>query len=303
MQNSSAILVAGKSGQLARCLVGLARSRKIPLVAAGRPELDIDDAESVERVVSAVAPNAVVNAAAYTAVDKAESEPDRAFAINRDGAARLASAAGRRRIPFIHVSTDYVFDGCKSTPYTETDIACPLGAYGRSKLAGELAVLDAHPDALVLRTSWLYSAYGQNFLNTMLRLAQTTDVVRVVDDQHGAPTSACDLTGAILDLVAALTAPAAGNRGGIYHLAAGGATTWHGFAAAIFAGWQQRQHCVPTLRPVSTADYPTPARRPANSLLDCGKIRRAFGISLPLWSRSLNICLDQVAAARAEMSS
>lgn len=318
MADPAAILVAGKSGQLARSLVDVARTRNVPLLALGRPELDIEDADAVERALAATAPKAVVNAAAYTAVDQAESEPERAFAINCDGAARLASAAQRRRIPFIHVSTDYVFDGRKSVPYVETDPANPLGVYGRSKLAGEAAVLDAHPGALILRASWLYSRYGRNFLKTMLRLAQTNDVagapvVRVVDDQHGAPTTARDLAGAILDLVAALTDPAAMDRGGVYHLTARGATTWHGFAAAIFAGWQRRGHRVPALRPIASADYPTPAHRPANSRLDCGKIERSFGITLPLWSHALDVCLDEicrdkaclneVAAAKTEMSS
>jgi dTDP-4-dehydrorhamnose reductase len=265
MPSPTAILVIGKTGQLARSLTDVARTRDVPLVAAGRPELDIRDADAVERAVASIAPKAVVNAAAYTAVDKAESEPELA-------------------------------------PYTETDIANPLGAYGRSKLAGEAAVLDAHPEALVLRTSWLYSAYGHNFLTTMLGLARTSDTVRVVDDQHGAPTSARDLAGAILDLVAALTAPAA-RTGGVYHLTASGTTSWHGFAEAIFAGWQRRGHRIPALRPIATADYPTPARRPANSRLDCSKIRQSFGIALPPWSRSLDACLDQVAALRMETSS
>jgi dTDP-4-dehydrorhamnose reductase len=301
MPSPAAILVIGKTGQLARSFTDVARARDVPLVAAGRPELDIRDADAVERAVASIAPKAVVNAAAYTAVDKAESEPELAFAINRDGAASLAAAAARRRIPFIHISTDYVFDGSKSAPYTETDVADPLGAYGRSKLAGEFAVLDAYPEALVLRTSWLYSAYGRNFLTTMLGLARTSDTVQVVDDQHGAPTSARDLAGAIVDLVA-LTAPAA-QHGGVYHLTASGTTSWHGFAEAIFAGWQRRGHRVPALRPIATADYPTPARRPANSRLDCSKIRRSFGIALPPWSRSLDVCLDQVATLRMETSS
>ena len=303
-----AILVAGKSGQLARSLVDVAHTRKLSLVAFGRPDLDIEDADAVERAIAANAPSAVVNAAGYTAVDQAEAEPARALAINCDAAARLASAAHRRRLPFIHISSDYVFDGAKPTPYVETDAANPLSAYGRSKLAGEAAVLNAHPGALVLRTSWLYSRYGHNFLNTMLRLAQTKDaagasVVRVVDDQQGAPTSARDLAGAILDLIAALTGAEAADRGGIYQLTAGGVTTWHGFAAAIFAGLQRRGYRVPALRPISTADYPSPARRPANSRLDCGKIERSFGIALPVWSRALDLCLDEVAVAKTEMSS
>ena len=179
------ILVAGKSGQLARCLVDIGKLRALPIVAFGRAEFDLENSCSIDRVVDAVLPRAIVNAAAYTAVDKAESEPERAFAVNRDGARRLAATARRIQVPFVHVSTDYVFDGRKSSPYREEDAPCPLGVYGRSKLEGELAVMDKNPDALIFRTSWVYSPYGTNFLRTMLRLADTRDVVRVVDDQSG----------------------------------------------------------------------------------------------------------------------
>jgi len=228
------ILVAGRTGQLARALIDLAAQRNLPLVAVERPQLDLADAASIERVATSVTPRAIVNAAAYTAVDQAESEPALAFAVNRDGAARLAEAAARSRVPFIHLSTDYVLDGRKASPYREDDVASPLSVYGQSKLAGEEAVRAAHPGALVLRTSWVYGRHGHNFVRTMLRLAATRDLVRVVDDQHGAPTAAGDLARAILDVLAA---PAASEAGGLYHLAAAGETTWHGFAAAIFAGW------------------------------------------------------------------
>ena len=192
---------------------------------------------SVEQAARAVEPSAIVNAAAYTAVDRAESEPERAFAINRDGAERLAVEAQRLGVPLIQISTDYVFDGRKSSPYTEEDAAAPLGVYGRSKLEGEAAVLNACPAALVLRTSWVYSPYGHNFVKTMLRLAETRDHVRVVDDQWGSPTAANDLANAILDILGQLGGEGFGSRAGIYHLAAQGETTWHGFASAIFAGW------------------------------------------------------------------
>jgi dTDP-4-dehydrorhamnose reductase len=295
------ILVAGKTGQLARCLDAEARRRRIALVALGRAELDLVRPESIAPAVAAHAPRAIVNAAAYTAVDKAEAEPALAMAVNRDGAGALATAAARLGVPFIHVSTDYVFDGCKDAPYREEDTPCPLGAYGRSKLEGEAAVRAACPGAIVLRTSWVYSPFGQNFVRTMLRLAATRERVQVVDDQHGAPTAAADLAAAILDLAERLSAPAMNERDtcGIYHLAGAGETTWYGFAEAIFAGWARRGHRVPALEPITTAQYPTPAWRPANSRLDCSKIARVYGLRLPAWQRSLERSLDELASAQA----
>jgi dTDP-4-dehydrorhamnose reductase len=298
MSDERPILVAGRAGQVARCLVEAAARNGVRLVALGRPDLDIGDACSIAHAVAATRPGLIVNAAAYTAVDRAESEPAQAFAINRDGAARLTAAAAAARIPFVHISTDYVFDGRKPTPYREDDPTAPLGVYGRSKLEGEVAVREACPAALVLRTSWVYSPYGQNFVRTMLRLAETGNVVRVVDDQHGAPTSAADIASAILALVPQLLAGRC--SGGLYHLAADGTTTWHGFAAAIFAGWKARGRRVPALEPITTAGYPTRARRPANSRLDCGRIARDFGIRLPPWQQSLAVCLDALAATPTE---
>ena len=295
------ILVAGKTGQLARCLVDVAEQRALPIIAVGRPECDLEDSGSINRAVHAVLPRAIVNAAGYTAVDKAESEPERAFVVNRDGARRLAATAWRLQIPFVHVSTDYVFDGRKSSAYFEDDIPCPLGVYGRSKLEGELAVMDTNPDALVFRTSWVYSPYGTNFLKTVLRLADTRDVVRVVDDQRGAPTAAIDVASAIVDALGQVNEKNAQTRAGIYHESAAGETTWYGFAEAIFAGWGDRGRRVPILQAIATADYATPVKRPANSRLDCGKIDRVFGIRMPLWSASLEACLDIIAAAQKEV--
>jgi dTDP-4-dehydrorhamnose reductase len=296
--NTGPILVAGRAGQLARALIRAAGRAHVPLIAAGRPELDLTDPDRVARVIGAIRPSAIINAAGYTAVDLAESEPERAFALNREAAARLAAAAWHAAIPFIHLSTDYVFDGRKPGPYREDDPASPLNAYGRSKLAGEEAVRDACPTAVVLRTSWVYGPAGRNFLRTMLDIATTREVVRVVDDQHGAPTAAADLAGAIL----ATAAAADPGRAGLYHLTASGETTWHGFAASIFAGWRERGHPVPRLMPISSADYPTAARRPANSRLDCSRIAATFGIRLPPWQASLAACLDEIAGARAEAS-
>jgi dTDP-4-dehydrorhamnose reductase len=294
------ILVAGKTGQLARCLAQEARRRGTTLVTLGRPEFDLSQPELVAPIIAAHRPRAIVNAAAYTAVDKAEAEPALATAINRDGAGALAAAAARLGTPFIHVSTDYVFDGRKDAPYREEDAPCPLGSYGRSKLEGETAARTACPAGVILRTSWVYSPFGQNFVTTMLRLAATREKIQVVDDQHGAPTSAGDLASAILDLAERLTARRMDGTGGVYHLAAAGETTWYGFAGAIFAGWARRGHRVPVLAPIATAQYPTAAQRPANSRLDCSKIARVFGLRLPPWQNSLEFCLDDLASARAE---
>jgi dTDP-4-dehydrorhamnose reductase len=289
------ILVAGRSGQLASCVVESAGQRGIPAVAIGRPELNLEDAVSIERAARAVEPSAIVNAAAYTAVDRAEAEPECAFAVNRDGAEHLAVEAQRRGIPLIHISTDYVFDGRKSSPYIEEDATNPLGVYGRSKLEGEAAVLKTCPGALVLRSSWIYSPYGHNFVKNILRLAKAHGCVRVVDDQSGSPTSASDLADSILDILGRVGREGFGARAGIYHVTAQGETTWHGFASAIFAGWVGRGGSpVTSLIAIKSAEYPTVARRPANSRLDCAKIERQFGIQLPPWQRSLEACLDRL---------
>jgi dTDP-4-dehydrorhamnose reductase len=294
------ILVAGKSGQLARALGKAAGERRVPFITVGRPELDLEYASSITPVVEALRPGLIVNSAAYTSVDRAESEPARAFAVNRDGAARLAAAAAKIGAAYVHVSTDCVFDGSKLAPYREDDATAPLCVYGRSKLEGEEAVQAAYPAALVLRTSWVYSPLGNNFVRTMLRMAQIRDRVQVVDDQHGAPTAAIDLARAILDIAAQISE---GNirKAGVYHLTAGGETTWHGFAQAIFAGWAERGRRVPTLAAISTAEYPTPARRPANSRLDCSRIEREFGIKLPHWMQSLEHCLDDLTTVPSEI--
>src|SRR6185437_10048745 len=212
---------------LARSLAAQAGRRGTPLQAIGRPQIDLVRPESIHAVLSAVRPRAIVNAAAYTAVDRAETDSANAFAINATGAGCLADAAARFGIPLIHVSTDYVFDGRKGAPYVEEDRASPLGVYGASKLAGETAVRRAHPAATILRSSWLYSVWPPNFVTTMLRLVSERPVLRVVDDQRGNPTSALDLAGAILDLLDRSEC-----RGAVYHLSGRGETTWHGFAEA-----------------------------------------------------------------------
>jgi dTDP-4-dehydrorhamnose reductase len=275
------ILVAGKSGQLARCLRDSAVLRNVPVVAIGRPDLDLENGEGIDRVMAAFEPSAIVNAAAYTAVDTAEAEPVRAFGINCGGAALLAGAAARHGIPFVQISTDYVFDGSKPSAYREDDVPAPLNVYGSSKFASETVVLRACPCTAVIRTSWVYSPYGNNFVRTMLRLSETQLTVRIVDDQHGTPTSAADLAAAILVIVAGE-----------------GETSWHGFAAAIFASLARRGRHVPRLQAITTAEYPTPARRPKNSCLESSKAQRVFGVRLLPWRSSLEECLDQLEMPR-----
>jgi dTDP-4-dehydrorhamnose reductase len=300
MQKRDPILVAGQTGQLARSLIEEARARGVSLRAMEPPELDLVDPDSIKRAIVAVAPCAVINAAAYTAVDRAEADAERAFAINRDGAGRLAEAAAHLGVPFIHVSTDYVFDGTKDTPYNEDDLPAPINVYGQSKLAGEHLVHEVHPAALIVRTSWVYSRYGQNFVKTMLRLAESREEVAVVDDQHGAPTAAHELAHAILDLMERLTQDNKPGAARLYHLTAGGETTWCGFARAIFAGWARRGHRELVVRPITTAQYPSAVRRPRNSRLECSRIAREFGVRLSPWEVSLEICLDELSETRVE---
>jgi dTDP-4-dehydrorhamnose reductase len=276
------LLVTGRNGQVAASLAERAAGfPEIEVIALGRPDLDLERPESVEPAIRAVAPDIVVNAAAYTAVDKAESEPERAFAANRDGAAAVAQAAARRDVPLVQLSTDYVYPGTKPTPYVEGDATGPLGVYGRSKLEGEAAVQAQHPAAVILRTAWVYSPFGGNFVKTMLRIGRERDVVRVVDDQFGSPTSAIDIADAILTMAPGLAR--AGGPGGIYHCCGEGSTTWCGLARHIFAESGRRGGPAPLVEAIGTADYPTPARRPANSQLDMTAFRERFGFTLRPW--------------------
>jgi dTDP-4-dehydrorhamnose reductase len=287
------ILIAGRTGQLAiELLDRLPRDGHQP-VAQEAPELDLTDPASIARAVEAAAPEAIINAAAYTAVDKAESQRDLAFAVNATGAGLLAEAAARRGIPFVHVSTDYVFPGDGGAPYAEDAPTGPIGVYGESKLAGEKAVLAANPRSIVIRTAWVCSPHGNNFIKTMLRVGQVRETVSVVADQHGAPTFAADLADAIARILPGLAAaPAGDERFGVFHLTGTPHTTWHGFATAIFEGAAARGLKTPELRAIATADYPTPARRPADGRLDCGRIARFHGIPAADWRISLSRCLD-----------
>jgi dTDP-4-dehydrorhamnose reductase len=281
------ILVVGATGQVARALIERGRRRGAMLVALGRPALDLEKPFGLGSAIVDLHPAAIVNAAAYTAVDKAESEPERAFAINRDGAAALARAAAVLDVPFVHLSTDYVYDGGKPAPYVEEDPTGPAGVYGRSKLEGEQAVRAASPKAIVLRTAWVYSPYGNNFVKTILRLASERDRLRVVADQVGSPTSALDIAEAILTILARIDGDWQERYAGTYHLAGGGEASWCDLARATLAVAAPHGGRAVPVDAITTADYPTPARRPANSRLDTTRLAETFGVRLPPWRESL----------------
>jgi len=287
------ILLTGVNGQvgweLQRTLAPLGE-----VIAADRGLLDLADTASIRRTVAAIAPDLIVNPAAYTAVDKAESEPGLAYAVNADAPGELAQAAAARGIPLVHFSTDYVFDGRQPVAYTEADAPNPLGVYGASKLAGEQAVQRSGSTHLILRTSWVYGLRGRNFLLTMQRLACERDSLTVVDDQFGAPTwSRLVAEASALTIARWLDRPDRAAVSGIYHLSCGGRTSWHGFAAAILAQPAATDGKLARLTAIPGCDYPTPAARPLNSQLDCGKLAAVFGVRLPAWESALALCLER----------
>ncbi len=290
------LLITGWQGQLARSLAEAATRRpEITALSIGRPALDLCAHPSILRTLADNAPDVIVNTAAYTAVDKAESERDAAFALNRDGAGLLAEAAAARGVPIIHVSTDYVFDGTKPTPYVETDPTAPLNVYGASKLAGEQAVAAANPRHVILRTAWVHSPFGQNFTKTMLRLAADRPRLNVVADQLGNPTYAPHLAEAILEIALRLRGRDAGDGlYGLYHATGTGETTWHGLASAIFEQSRALGGPAAEVAPIPTSGYPTPAARPANSRLNCSRLKSAFGVALPPWQDGVSACVTRL---------
>ena len=285
-----AVLLLGGNGQVGTELRRALASRGA-IVAPAHAELDLADAHALRRTVRELAPRAIVNAAAYTAVDQAEREPALAHAINGDAPGVLAEEAARLDVPLVHYSTDYVFDGSSEAPYAEDAATAPLNVYGASKLAGERAVLQGGGRALVLCTSWVYGAHGRNFLATMLRLAQREDdaPVRVVGDQHGAPTSSAFIADATARL---LTGAESNCAWGLYHVAAAGMTSWCEFARAIFAGAARRGMRVPRVECITTADYASPVTRPAFSVLDTSLAARTFGLVAESWQAQLERVLD-----------
>lgn len=280
------ILVTGARGQLGGALAELLPAHG-EVVAVDRATLDLADADAIVRVMREVAPDLVINAGAYTAVDLAERERDAAFAVNARAPGILAEEAKRRGAVLVHYSTDYVFDGSGRVPYTEASPTGPLNAYGASKLAGEQAVAASGAHALVLRTSWVYGLTGKNFLLTIRRLAAERDELRIVADQAGTPNWSHDLAAATGELVAR-GLPALAERAGLFHLSAAGATTWHGFAQAIVG-----PVTTPRVVPIATADYPTPARRPAYGVLATDRLRDVFGVTLRPWPDALSACLGR----------
>jgi dTDP-4-dehydrorhamnose reductase len=280
------ILLTGASGQVGSALLGTLPGLG-EVIAPGRRELELSKSESIVKAVARVGADVIINAAAYTAVDQAEKEEPLAMAVNRDGPAVLAEEAARCGALLVHFSTDYVFDGEKPSPYVETDATHPLNAYGRSKLGGEQAIQRSGCRHLIFRTSWVYSNTGKNFLLTMLRLARERKELRVVDDQHGAPTSSRSLADAVPPAIAGVLRDP--SLGGLYHMSAQGSTTWCGFARAIVA---ERA----TVVPIRSSEYATPARRPRNSVLDNTKLEQSFGIRLPSWQTGLKQVLGTLGA-------
>ena len=282
------VVVTGAGGQVGSylCAQGLELGNKMH--GFSHHELDISDAKAVENVIALIEPDVVVNAAAFTAVDKAEQEQRPAYAVNRDGAAHLAGACKGAGIPLIHISTDYVFDGQEARAYTEDDPISPLDVYGRSKAEGEAAVRNMCDTYIILRTAWVFSATGSNFVKTMVKLASERDILRVVADQKGCPTYAGDIADAILDML-----PQLGNgKWGTYHYCGTPEVSWHGFAEAIVEEAHKLMAVsARQIEAISTRDYPTAARRPANSVLDCSRIEKIFGIRQRSWREALPIVI------------
>jgi dTDP-4-dehydrorhamnose reductase len=303
MSSSAAvdILLTGGSGQVGTEVVRLAPAG-LNIVAPGRTELDMADPDSIARMVASRPWAAVINSAAYTAVDKAESDIVTAWKVNALGPAALAQATAAAAIPLVHVSTDYVFDGSKDGFYREDDPVAPLGVYGASKQAGEQAVRTGNPRHVILRTAWVVSPHGANFVKTMLRLAETRPELGVVDDQRGCPTSATDIAGVLLKiaqrLITSVDAPT-----GVYHFVNRGEATWCEFARAIFAVAAERGHPPPKVNAITTADYPTPARRPANSRLDVAKLAQDYAIAPRPWKAALEEIVATLLPAKQEQES
>ncbi|WAT29060.1 dTDP-4-dehydrorhamnose reductase [Pseudomonas sp. GXZC] len=286
------ILITGQHGQVSRelqqRLQGLGE-----LIVLGRDQLDLAKPEQIRQQVRDHRPGLLLNAAAHTAVDLAESEPDAAFAINAIAPGVLAEEAKTLGIPLIHYSTDYVFDGSKPAPYTEADTPNPLGVYGQSKLAGEQAIAAVGGQYLILRTSWVYSSHGKNFLLTMQRLLREKPQMRIVADQIGAPTWAGSIANSTRALIERWQAGKSG-KWGIYHLSAAGETSWFGFAEAIGEHLREQGKACAELEPIPSSAYPTPAKRPLNSRLDCSRLQQQWHVSLPHWQDALRECLAEL---------
>ncbi|HTZ66955.1 MAG TPA: dTDP-4-dehydrorhamnose reductase [Roseiarcus sp.] len=289
------IAVTGSKGQVATSLLERAGA-KAEVVALGRPAFDLVDRAVVLAGLEAARPDVIVNAAAYTAVDKAEAEEAVAMQVNGGGAGHVAEAAARLGVALVHLSTDYVFDGALARPYREDDPTGPAGAYGRSKLAGEKLVAARCEDSVILRTAWVYSPFGANFVRTMLRLNETRDEVGVVADQRGNPTSAIDIADALIAIAAKVKDDKSPALRGVFHMTGSGEGTWADFAEVVFREAAARGRRQTQVKRIATADYPTPARRPANSRLDNEKLGRVYGLRLPEWRQSVAVCCARLLA-------
>jgi dTDP-4-dehydrorhamnose reductase len=286
------VLVIGADGQVARSLSEMA-DEGVTIGCSRRPEVDLLRPNSIERALTAFWPDIVVNPAAYTAVDRAESEAEAAFAANAEGAKNVATAAARVGVPIIHLSTDYVFDGKKTESYLETDPVSPQGVYGRSKLAGEIAVASTNERHIILRTSWVYAPFGNNFVRTMLRLSKQRDKLSVVDDQIGCPTFASDLARAILEIARKVSADWDNELGGVTHICGPDEVSWYQFACKIMHFSRLMSGHSVAVEPIASADYPVAATRPANSRLCCERLASIFGIRMPSLEVSLEQCMER----------
>jgi dTDP-4-dehydrorhamnose reductase len=294
------ILVLGGAGQIGQSFAEATPPEGWSIVTLSHEQADITDPASVERAIRDHKPGYIVNTASYTAVDKAESERDICMRINRDGAGIVARTAAVTKTPLIHLSTDYVFDGSKAGPWNEDDAVAPLSVYGESKEAGEREVRTSLIQHVIVRTSWAFGIHGRNFVKTMLELAKTRDEIRVVADQHGRPTAADDLARGMIALAVRLHTRMPQRPWGTFHFAGKRSTTWFKFAEAIFDEAEQRGMKMPTLVPISTSGYPTAAKRPVNSVLDCAKIESTYGVIPQLWSSGLAACLDRLIGPKKE---
>ncbi|MDC7682871.1 dTDP-4-dehydrorhamnose reductase [Asticcacaulis sp. BYS171W] len=294
------ILVTGTEGQVDTSLKALGERMGIEVIRIGLPDIDLSKPKTLAEPVRAAKPDVIISSAAYTAVDKAESETALAQAINGDGPGALAKLAAELNVPILHLSTDYVFAGDKDGIYDESDVPAPVSVYGATKLSGETQIAAATDNHVILRTAWVYSPYGNNFVKTMLRLGETRDELNVVADQHGCPTYAPEIARALIAVAQRVVADPDPTLRGVFHLTGQGETTWAGFAEGIFAGSAARGGKAVKVNPIPTEAYPTPAKRPANSRLSGEKLNQSYGLRLDPWETSLDECLTALTGTVAK---
>jgi dTDP-4-dehydrorhamnose reductase len=294
-------VVTGRGGQVAQSLIERVEGHSgIEIIPLARPDLDLADIGTIEKTLAEARPELIISAAAYTAVDQAESDTARAFVVNSAAINELGRVATKLNVPIIHLSTDYVFDGNKTSPYEESDPVAPLCVYGQSKLEGERCLTSSGADYVILRTAWVYSPFNKNFLRTMLHLAGSRDELNIVADQYGNPTSALDIADAVFTVADNLLSSRDGRLRGIFHMAGSGEASWAGFASEICISVKLGGSSA-IVHPIPTAQYPAPARRPNNSRLDCGKLERIHGVRLPNWKSRLRLrCNGSWPAVRPE---